>query len=205
MVQIRAFTVYRSLTFEPFGSNESSQITRSLALNLRFAIQISHNHSLNLQKMPNPAKPTSEPDSPIVPPERPRTLKRRISSSFNTILAALPIRRSSPHISSSLRSCTELGEEAIIQRGVAGANQQAPQPPPVIRLQVPSLSETSQPCPYDASEYHSFPSVERRRCDFCGMRPPKSPSGEPCNECQSQSALSHMKSAFTWKPGRKIN
>ena len=92
-----------------------------------------------------------------------------------------------------------------MQRGVAGADQQAPQPPPVIRLQVPSLSETSQPCPYDASEYHTFPSVERRRCDFCGMRPPKSPSSEPCNECQSQSPFSHVKSAFRRKPGRKVS
>lgn len=92
----------------------------------------------------------------------------------------------------------------IIRRGVAGADQQATQPPPVIRLQVPSLSESSQPCPYDASEYHSFPSMERGRCDFCGMRPPKSPSSEPCNECRSQSALSHMKAAFRRKPGLRV-
>ncbi|KAH6875825.1 hypothetical protein BKA58DRAFT_129408 [Alternaria rosae] len=36
------------------------------------------------------------------------------------------------------------------------------------------------------------------------MRPPKSPSSEPCNECRSQSALSHMKAAFRRKPGLRV-
>jgi hypothetical protein len=156
--------------------------------------------------MSNPGKPTLKPASPTTlgpASERPRTLKRRISSSFNTFLAALPIRRSSPHISSNLRSNTALGEGVVIRRVVAGANPQAIQHSPVIRLQVPSLSEPSQPCPYDASKYHSFPSLKRARCTFCGMRPAKSPSSEPCSECRSKSALSHIKSAFRRKPDSK--
>jgi hypothetical protein len=156
--------------------------------------------------MSNPGKPTLKPASPTTlgpASERSRTLKRRISSSFNTFLAALPIRRSSPHISSNLRSSTALGEGVVVRRVVAGANPQAIQHPPVIRLQVPSLSEPSQPCPYDASKYHSFPSLERARCTFCGMRPARSPSSEPCSECRSKSALSHIKSAFRRKPDVK--
>ncbi|KAI5375076.1 hypothetical protein J4E82_006155 [Alternaria postmessia] len=67
---------------------------------------------------------------------------------------------------------------------------------PIIQIQVASLSEPNQHCPYDPSNYRSFSNVERSCCSFCGMRPPKSPFSVSCDESRSESALSHMRPAL---------
>ncbi|OAG23146.1 hypothetical protein CC77DRAFT_1048099 [Alternaria alternata] len=67
---------------------------------------------------------------------------------------------------------------------------------PIIQIQVASLSEPNQHCPYDPSNYRSFSKVERSCCSFCGMRPPKSPFSVSCDESRSESAHSHMRPAL---------
>ncbi|KAH8639439.1 hypothetical protein IG631_07209 [Alternaria alternata] len=149
--------------------------------------------------MPNPGKPTPKSALPAVSgsaPQRSHTLKRRISSGFNTFMTALPIRRTTPQPTSALRLSMALGEDVVVKRVIADADSQVIQQLPIVQIQVPSLSEPNQHCPYNPSNYRSFSNVERSCCSFCGMRPPKPSSSVSCDESRSESALSHMRPAL---------
>jgi hypothetical protein len=145
--------------------------------------------------MPNRKKPTHRPTSPDLQsptPQRPETLRRRISSGFNSLLSNLPLRRSTPQQNPDPCPQTVPNPDRILITGVGRASdsQQAPIP----QIRIPLISDPEEPCPYDTTNYQSFPSVERSRCDFCGMRPPsKAKSSEPCNDCRSKSPFSHLR------------
>ncbi|RMZ71149.1 f-box domain-containing [Pyrenophora seminiperda CCB06] len=159
---------------------------------------------LDTAGMPKSMKPIMEPglpesESPV--PVQSRPLGRRISSTLSTILASFPVRRSTPQQDSNQRPMTAPPpeREGMIQpdSGVdcSPYSRQTSTPP----AHIPLLSVSEEPCPYDPSMYHSFPSIERSRSSFCGMRSPKSRSSTPCNDCRSGSSLSHIKSVLQRK------
>lgn len=65
--------------------------------------------------------------------------------------------------------------------------------------QDPAPGPIKQSCPYDRTNYHSFSSIERSRCTFCGMRSSRPSSNEPCKDCRSKSPFSHIKMGFLQK------
>lgn len=159
--------------------------------------------------MPRSKKTTVESELPELKsptPLRPQTLRRRISLTFNTILAALPVRRNTPQSDPIQRPRTAPApeHEAVLQLdrsdGVSPASGQLPVP----QIKIPLLSVSEEPCPYDPTMYHSFPSIKRSWCDFCGMRPLKSRSSTPRNDCRSRSPSSHMKLILQRRLGIKV-
>lgn len=70
------------------------------------------------------------------------------------------------------------------------------------QIRIPKLSEAAESCPYNPTTYHSFPSIEKKQCEFCGLRPPSRAtfnipaSNKPCNHCRSKSPFSHLASTF---------
>jgi len=153
-------------------------------------------------------KPTTEsPELPSPIPLRPQTLRRGISLTFDVILAAFPARRLTPQPGQIRRSKTapaserEDGLQSFSSIGLSLHSEQTPAP----KAHIPLLSVPEEPCPHDPSTYRSFPSIERPRCTFCGMRPPKSRSSTPCHDWRSRSPLSHMKFILQRRSDIEVN
>lgn len=126
---------------------------------------------------------------------------------FNTLVSALPLRRNTPQQEPPPRPKTAPTPNQPLVRPNVDTAQRPERRVPIPPIHIPSLAEPEQPCPYDETKYHSFSSTERRRCTFCGMRPPsRLSSSSPCKECRSRSPFSHMKLGFGHRPklrGRK--
>jgi hypothetical protein len=136
-------------------------------------------------------------------PQGPQNLFRRLSSSLSSIVPNLPLRRVS---GSNLfdRPTTEQGPPRILSKSHlrdhlrSSANQRRPIP----QINIPLLSNADHSCPYDPNRYHSSPSIEPRRCDFCGIRSSSRPlrdleaANNPCINCQTRGPFSHIASTF---------
>ncbi|KAF1940070.1 hypothetical protein EJ02DRAFT_467639 [Clathrospora elynae] len=138
---------------------------------------------------PTPATP--EVQNPR--PQRPQTFLRRISSGIASVLSMLPLQRGTPQRNSTQRPRTAPNPDRIVVRRTDLDASRLSERQRVLmpRVAIPVLSDPEDPCPYDPNRYHSFPSIERQRCDFCGLRPP-GPSSIPCNDCRSRSPLTHI-------------
>ncbi|EUC32118.1 hypothetical protein COCCADRAFT_27284 [Bipolaris zeicola 26-R-13] len=151
--------------------------------------------------MINP-KPTSRPTSPTLQhpvPQRPATLRRRISSGLDTFMSVLQLRKTTPKQDPAPRPITAPAPiRPFVHQGIniaQATEKQGPTP----ELHQPSRGEYEQPCPYDRTKYHSFSIIERSRCTFCGMRSSRPSSSEPCHDCRSKSPFSHIKMGFRQK------
>jgi hypothetical protein len=125
------------------------------------------------------------------PPQRPRILLQRLSSG---ILHALPSLRSSNSKNDLIDRPTtapgQSGKRAKKEAISAESEQLLGAGPEVL-----TASTSTQPCPYDPNSYHSFASIQKRRCSFCGMRGPKIVHNEPCHACSTGGPGSHITSA----------
>ncbi|EMD87945.1 hypothetical protein COCHEDRAFT_1112396 [Bipolaris maydis C5] len=151
--------------------------------------------------MVNP-KPTSRPISPKLQhpvPQRPATLRRRLSSGLDTFMSVLQLRDTTLKQDQAPQPITALAPIQPLARpgtNVAQATEKRSLTP---KLHQPSRGEPEQPCPYHRTKYHSFSSIERSRCTFCGMRSSRPSSSEPCKDCRSKSPFSHIKMGFRQK------
>ncbi|KAF2126549.1 hypothetical protein P153DRAFT_79673 [Dothidotthia symphoricarpi CBS 119687] len=166
-------------------------------------------HKHPLPEIQEPA-PSSQPASQSTP-HRPQTLLQRVSSSVSSIISSIPLPKSTPKQNPPNRPATApnprrepTSKRATHSRDFWKNRPYAPLPPfpPAPDLGIPILSTPSMlahGCPYDPMTYHSFPTFEKHRCDFCGMRPPKirpSTASESCTECTTGGAFSHLSFAF---------
>jgi hypothetical protein len=168
-------------------------------LNLTFTLRV---RSLNLTRnslyvncdMTTPKR--HEPVVPVItelPIQRPKTLLQRLSSS---IVHALPSLRSSSSKNDLIdRSATAPGPfgKRAKKTAVAADTKQLLSP----ESEIVAAGESAEPCPYDPDSYHSLASIEKRRCNFCGMRGPKIIPHEPCHACKTGGPGSHITSAGT--------
>lgn len=150
--------------------------------------------------------PSSENDrggasSPVphqVPPQRPRTLFQRVSSS---LLCGLPIELRRKLRDDDLRgtfAALNLARDDADDRSNALGSQ------PRIALQpgTPTSAEADSNCMYNPNILTSFASIEEEPCKFCGFNPfsfwksrNKGPT-EPCEHCRARSPSSHLANRF---------
>lgn len=123
-------------------------------------------------------------------PQRPQNLLQRLSTGIVQVLPSLRGSSSRNH---------------LIDHPIAAAGssvhreRKGPDVDDSERLLVSSCEtiptgEPTQPCPYDSNSYHSFATIEKRRCSFCGMRGPKIVHNEPCHACKTGAPGSHLTS-----------
>ncbi|KAF1921465.1 hypothetical protein BDU57DRAFT_510281 [Ampelomyces quisqualis] len=134
-------------------------------------------------------------------PQRPRTLLQRVSSSFISILPRIPSRRGSSSANRDDRPGTAPGHDHIptLESMRSRMRLHNTQQTPVPHVEIPKLSHSERNCPYEPNLYHSFPSIEQKGGDLCGLRPLKprhSTSDRPCSHCRTKSPLFHIVSSF---------
>lgn len=137
------------------------------------------------------------PGCPEPVPQRPRTLLQRVSSGFLAMMPKLRKGRSKPNLNDRPNTAPDpprrLTFENMRDRLRLPSRPQLGIP----QIDIPQLSQADGDCPYDASTYFSFPSIETPTCNICGLRSiPKTASNIPCIECRSRSPFSHIASAF---------
>lgn len=151
-------------------------------------------------KMTPPTKrKTSIPIIDQSDPRRPNSLLRRLSSGF--LHALPPFRASSPRNDHSARSTTapNLASKYTDKAASVAESEQLLVP----QLEEDVAAQSEQSCPYDPDTYHSFASIEKRRCSFCGMRGPKIKFKEPCEACRTGAPGSHITSSRTQVDSRR--
>lgn len=144
----------------------------------------------------------SAPEDPG--PQRPKTLFKRLSSGLSTILPNISSRRRSLTTRSSDRPMTAPSPSHKHKHRSNRTQRHLPNEEFMVipQINIPRLSDADSICSYDASTYHSFPSIEDERCSFCGMRslPRKISaslaSNRPCDHYRSHSPFSHLGSPF---------
>ncbi|KAF1847033.1 uncharacterized protein K460DRAFT_413841 [Cucurbitaria berberidis CBS 394.84] len=143
--------------------------------------------------------------------QRPQSFSQRLSSGFSSMITNLPRRKSTPKHDPTQRSTTAPNPfrpgtqgRAIGSSGLLGSQHKL-----IPGIDIPTLADADSPCPYDPSSYHSFPSIEQSRYDFCGLKPPLRPTSgippscRPCSKCRSKSPFAHI--ACGRKPSRNEN
>lgn len=122
------------------------------------------------------------------PLQRPKTLLQRLSLG---IVHALPsLRSSSSKIDLIDRPATapnHFKKRADKAALVASTEQLLNLDPSIV-----AAGESAPPCPCEPDSCHPFASIEKRRCNFCGMRGPKIVQHEPCHACKTGSPGSHI-------------
>lgn len=123
-------------------------------------------------------------------PQRPKTLLQRLSSG---IIHALPSLRASSSKNDLINRPTTAPGLAVGR----ARNRTAVESEPLLALayRYTDTVGPKDPCSYDSNSYHSFASIEKRRCSFCGMRGPKIVYNEPCHACKTGGPGSHITSA----------
>lgn len=124
-------------------------------------------------------------------PQRPKTLLQRLSSGIVHALPSLPASSSKNDLIN--RPTTAPGLAVGRARNRTTAVESEPLLTPAYRYT--GTVGPEEPCPYDPNSYHSFASIEKRRCSFCGMRGPKIVYNEPCHACKTGGPGSHITSA----------
>ncbi|KAH5696957.1 hypothetical protein HBI44_105080 [Parastagonospora nodorum] len=137
-----------------------------------------------------------QPEQPE--PKRPKNLLRRLSSGFSSILPTITWRKGKSkkhHKRSTTAPVLGRGFTYSVPRDNSRlpVSQQIPAP----QVDIPQLSEPEYRS-YNPDTNHSFPSIEQRRCDFCGSCPPSSAisafsaADTPCIHCQTRSPFSYL-------------
>ncbi|KAL6709204.1 hypothetical protein ACN47E_002020 [Coniothyrium glycines] len=101
-------------------------------------------------------------------PQRPRTLLQRLSSGLSSTLPTIAFRRPS-----SAHKCSRCPEAASDFDSVAVGRKLSSQPhgrKVLSGTETPVLSDGPTACSCDSRTCRSFPSIERLRNDFCGLK-----------------------------------
>jgi hypothetical protein len=146
---------------------------------------------------------SSAPGLPESPRKQPRTLLQRLSSGLTSMMPNIPLRRGTSKQNLNDRPRTAPGPTLSRPKTTMRSRFFLPdRPEDIPQINIPTLSKENEKCPYDPSEYHSIPTIESSRCDFCGLIPPSraafalSSANNPCYHCRSRSPLAHITSSF---------
>ncbi|KAF2252199.1 hypothetical protein BU26DRAFT_252673 [Trematosphaeria pertusa] len=140
---------------------------------------------------------TTTPEIQQPAPQRPSLLRR-----IQVLMPSVPRRRSTP----SSRPFTAPNFES--RPGNGCRRRDSRHQDGESSLTVPVRSDS--PCPYDAEEYHSFPSIDKPRCWTCGFsfrrltRTTRAPI-RPCSACRSRSPSSHLARNRSNTPNRSAS